>query len=58
MIAKTSAKQRSTDLVVVIDHADARIYAATPHDGAAPQELHHFQRESDRARRDAGRDET
>ncbi|MCB6180149.1 hypothetical protein LHP98_18695 [Rhodobacter sp. Har01] len=47
-----------TDLVVVIDHADARIYAANPDDGASPQELHHFQHSSDRARRDADPDET
>jgi hypothetical protein len=45
------------DLVVVIDHADARIYAATPDNGAEPQELHHFQHDSDPARREADRDE-
>jgi hypothetical protein len=47
-----------SDLVVVIDHADARIYAATPDDGGTPQELHHLKHDSDRARRDADRDET
>jgi len=52
------AEAQPNDLVVVIDHADARIYATAPDDEAAPQEVHHLSHSSDRARRDADRDET
>lgn len=61
MTANTPLASSATaqgDLVLVIDHADARIYAASPDHGAAPQELHHLQHDIDRARRDADRDET
>lgn len=53
-----AAATASTDMIVVIDHANARIYAATLDDAAAPRQLHHVQSTTDRARRDADREET
>ncbi len=58
MTAEPFANAPRADLVVVIDHVDARIYAATPDDGAAPQAMRHLTHDSDRARSDADRDET
>jgi hypothetical protein len=40
------------DLVVVIDQDGARVYAANPDDGAAPQALHHLPHAHDRPRPD------
>jgi hypothetical protein len=46
------------DLVVVIDHAGARVYPATSDDGRVPHELHHLLHQIDRADHDADREET
>lgn len=57
-----AAATPSSNRVVVIDHAEARVYAIPPDDasgdGSGPQELHHLYHDSDRTRRDADRDET
>ncbi len=50
--------QTSSDLVIVIDHAEARIFPAGSADAAAPKELHHLKHYIDRSQNDADRAET
>lgn len=45
------------DLVVVIDHAGARVYRAASEDGSAPRALHHLLHHVDRTDHDADREE-
>ncbi len=45
------------DLVIVIDHAGARVFPVGREVGPAPQELHHLKHHIDRTQRDAVRAE-
>jgi hypothetical protein len=47
----------TVDLVVVIDHAGARVYPAVSEDGSAPREIHHLLHHLDRSDHDADREE-
>ncbi|MCW1919946.1 hypothetical protein NX862_14390 [Rhodobacter sp. KR11] len=47
----------SDDLVVVIDHAEARVYPLPPAPGPLPQERHHLHHSTDRSQQDSDRDE-
>jgi len=48
----------SADIVIVIDHAGARVYGGGAADGAAVHELHHLVHSIDRKQHDADREET
>lgn len=51
------AAPAAPDLVVIIDHAGARIFPAATEDGTAPQELHHLLHHITRTQHDADREE-
>lgn len=53
-----AADRASTDLVIVIDRAEARIFPAGTADAPAPKELHHLKHSIDRSQNDADRAET
>ena len=53
-----SPQTTAQDLVIVIDHASARIFPVGREAGAVPQELHHLKHQIDRTQHDADRAET
>lgn len=55
--APEPAATAAPDLVVIIDHAEARVFPTASKDGARPQELHYLLHGIDRTQHDVDREE-